>query len=831
LFAWFALLAVATPAAAESELLTDAKRQEMTKSILEGDESQRLGQLEKLKSLPSASSSREYGNVVGPVLAIPGPLDAMDAAAAEHVLLDVLVDLIRHEPTRANRKTILLDGLVLRRLAASPALVEKVRSKMPQVDGTQQDWQRLLDHASLALDSRDAPVRRAAITAMSWHPPGALPDAMARIQQALSALAPERRKEDAAAYLGTIEALLEIRPATIEQALDLLAPFADRFAARAGWTPLDRQQVRADLERAAKLWLRTQVVSEVERQKQLALDLGRLLISRATGPEWLLLLFEEERAYPPELYRQALRHARTVLKPEPTKPWADLLVAALGRVRAPDVVEELIELLAVSFRQPNEFSAAVVDAVSERLRTGVGRDAIKDRVRLAEVLDGLARTAEPVRRALPEPDKVDGNDAAQRKVYERLIQALGGKNGAAVDILLPYYRAADGRPRDKGLRSAVARALGRSEGLDAAGREAVAAAVRHLLTGQGGEALVAQLGPREEDADVRAHLLVALDAYPTAESVAVFDTLASHVEPGREGEARKALEALGRLWKLSNDDVARREAGAALVRLTGQPGLRRPSLDLLRQVPRDLAPAHCASVCAPIRGLLGSTDVPEEEKALAADVLVALKDVSAFAELHRLWGEAQGEGREAAAQRMAQWFQRIAALERPDADQAVGEALRSLRDEGSASAQAALEWLKGVPASALARPALQEARLLLLRSVALDPLVAVETRRRLADEARQVVENALTTARGEEVLALRALLFDLLRLRATNLRAAEESAWALLRDALRAARSKDLARRGLELLGEIERLPDLTEEQRAELRKERTDLEALAAGT
>lgn len=809
-------------ASPDAELLTPAKRAQMIDEIVNGNTALRRGHLAALKGLPDGVEGREYGNVVGPILREARHLEGKDPAEATQILYELIEDLLLHQPAAASADVILLDGLVLQQLARSPELVKRLRDNLPLRDGRQADWERLLAHAARRLADEDAAVRRAAIRALSWSDPSRLPDALARVHDALARATPEARRGDAPEYLATLKSLLGLTFDDLDDALEFFKPFAPRFERREGWTPIERETLRADLERASKLRLLARGQREVDRQRAVALDLGRQLVARAQAPEGLLPLFAPDKEYPPELYREALRHARTRLKPEASRPWADLVVAALKRTPDTEALGELTELLAGSFTQPSEVSDPVADAVGVRLREGVGRDPVPQRVRLAEVLDRIARTPLQVRQALP--DRLDPSGEAQREVWVRLVKALGGRSGAVTEILLPYYRL-DGRPTHVAYRRAVAEAFGRAAGLDEAEKGTVAHVLRHLLVGEAEPPeLVARFGGREPDGEVRQALLLALAEYPTPESVEVLAGLAASEDAQADKEARIALDILGRLWSLRS--VA---AGRALVGLTAREHRRRASLELLKRVPRDLEAVHCDSVCTEVRSLLDAP-IPPEEKALAADVVIGLRDLGSFPGLYRLWGGAEGEARQAWGARLVAWAAAVAGRATPEGDQALGQALDLLAAEGHV--ELALGALKGLPEASLQRAAVQFLRVRLLFAGANDGTREVADRRRMADEALRHLARLFPQLKGEEAVRARAMGFSLNQARAGELKAAEEAALPFQLEACRAAadaRDPALAARGLEVLGALEGQEGLAEPVRTELKALRQRLEAARA--
>lgn len=813
-------------AAPDAELLTDAKRSQMIDDILNGNTARRRGHLAALKALPEGVEGREYGNVVGPILREPRYLEGKDPAEATQILFELIEDLLLHQPAAAGSDVILLDGLVLQRLARSPELVQRLRENLPLQDGRQADWDRLLVHAGRRMSDPDALVRRAAIRAMAWHDSQRLPDALSQIYSTVSNATAERIREDGNWYLEALERLLGLKFDRLEDAVGFLKPFAPRLERRAQWAPIEREALRADMERACKFLLLARGQKEVERQRAIALDLGRQLVARAQNPEALVALLDPAKDYPPELYREALRHARTKLKPEATRPWADLLVTSLKRTPDAESLGELTEMLAGSFTQPSDVSDLVADAVGVRLREGAGRDAVPQRVRLAEILDRIARTPLQVRQALP--DRIDPADEAQRDVWVRLIKALGGRSGAVTEILLPYYRGADGKATHVAYRRAVAEAMARDEGLDASERETVAQALRHLLVGNGGGVeLITRFGERETDPEVRAALLLALAEYPTPASVTVLAGLAENVQPEGDKEARMALEILGRLWQVRSD----LEAGRALVGLSAVEARRKGALEWLKRVPREMEQVHCDSVCGPIRALLDAP-IAGDEKALAAEVTIALRDVSAFPSIYRLWVAAEGDARQAWAGRIGQWAAAVALRASPEGDRALGQALDLLAAEGHL--ELALAALKGLPENSLQRPAVQALRVRLLFAGANEGVRDVADRRRLADEALRLLTQAAPQAKGDDALRARAMQFTLNQLRASDLKAAEEVAFPFQLEACRAAAdSKDpgLALRALDVLTVVEAQPDLRDDVKTELKALRVRLQEARAAT
>lgn len=507
---------------AESKNINPAQYQTYREALIKWQaEGEIRAVLNVLVKTDRATHPEVYGNIVGPILKDASLTATLEAGARRTLFAHLIAHLVAVQP---NSTDILLADTILVRLAEDVQLVEMLRAEHLLPDPTtyrNAGWDLLMRRARSLLTEGDNAVRRAAIRLVAHCNCEDAAIVLASLYDLLRASDKASAPEDAQAYLDAAERLLLHRFSDVSALLTFLNGHAEAFGTaetRASWATADKERVRANLYADVIRTLRAAGGEQASKERKAALSYGGAVIKKAKEPQELQLFFEADRPRLIELQRQAL-DAAVRLGPAATAPWAELLVAALDNSGDTRVLESATALLAQAFTEPGEAMQPLAAAVARRLATGVGRDRVDLRERLATVL-GRIGTARDVQDALAARTRVA--DDPQQPVWSQLIRALGLVRNGQVLALKPYYQPPSARADWE--RLAVAETLGQKGFRTADGEQPnlqapqAALFLMHILHGWAGKAIEFEVKDAE-DRPVRVVRLFVGDAIESEEAV------------------------------------------------------------------------------------------------------------------------------------------------------------------------------------------------------------------------------------------------------------------------------------------------------------------------
>ena len=327
-----------------------------------------------------------------------------------------------------------------------------------------------------------------------------------------------------AIYLDGFERLLGYRFASLDDAVARLEAFKG----------LDLARLTLALSRLKDL--------PTSPNRRVLLEYGKRLVDQvvaAGDPAGLEEFLDPARTRYVLLREYAIQKAAQ-MGPAPTGVWSRVLRVSLAAETDPTVLREGLTILErTGFAKEPVEAARIAAALAQRLQrygpdAADGQDALADRVRMAKLVGSLRSRPHELDLLLATGERLE------TEVISQLVRALGGIRGIPAEDVLAFYRLSSTDPqRDRAIRIAVVDALGRpglsAEGADGAA-EAAAAALRELLTGEGG----ARLG-RATDGDVRQHAIRSLGSHGSPETAAVLGAL---VLADDEKEAEVAVVVL-----------------------------------------------------------------------------------------------------------------------------------------------------------------------------------------------------------------------------------------------------------------------------------------------